>query len=90
MNFAQFQFTQSPTNILRFHGLLTGLVLDIGDSSATVSPVYEGYLVEHAIKRSPIGGQALLELLITNLEANEVVSLRTSFEREFTGRDILK
>ena len=29
-------------------------------------------------------------MLITNLEANEVVSLRTSYEREFVGRDILR
>ena len=89
LDFAHFQFTQTPTNILRSHGLLTGLVLDIGDSSTTVSPIYEGFLVEHAVKRSPIGGQALLEMLISNLEANQVVSLRTSYEREFTGRDIL-
>ena len=28
-------------------------------------------------------------MLMTNLEENGVVSLRTSYEREFTGRDIL-
>ena len=63
--------------------------MDIGDSSSTISPLFEGFLIQHAVKRSPIGGQVLLDMLMTNLEENGVVSLRTSYEREFTGRDIL-
>ena len=69
---------------------MTGLILDIGDSSTTVTPIFDGCEITHATKRSPVGGQALLELLISNLEANGVVSLRTSYEREFVGRDILR
>lgn len=37
-------------------GRATALVIDSGESGASVVPVYDGYIVKKAIQRAPIGG----------------------------------
>lgn len=40
-------------------GFQTGLVVEIGDSSTRIVPIYEGYKIQHAIKIFNIGGKTL-------------------------------
>lgn len=48
-------------------GRTTSTVIDIGYSGTTVSPVYEGYVDQKAIRRAPIGTRAMDELSLTHL-----------------------
>jgi actin-related protein len=49
-------------------GRTTSTVIDIGYSGTTVSPVYEGYVEQKAIRRAPIGTRAMDELVIHHLQ----------------------
>lgn len=42
---------------------LTGLVLDIGDGGAYVSPIYEGFLLSHAVEYIDITGEGVTRYL---------------------------
>lgn len=64
---ANFQFTSSASNIMYSNGLSTGLVIDMGESSTSLTPIYEGFIMSHAAKRTPIGGRAVLNNLISLL-----------------------
>jgi actin-related protein 2 len=46
------------------NGLLTGMVLECGDSVTHALPVFEGFLVSKAIKRMNFAGSDITELLI--------------------------
>ena len=46
---------QAPL-VLAAHGLLNGLVLDIGESSARAVPVFDGNVLANASTRSPVAG----------------------------------
>lgn len=48
---------------LSFTGLLTGIVIDCGDGSTHISPVYEGFLLPDLTKRLDIGGQDITNYL---------------------------
>jgi len=51
------------------YGVFTGLVIDIGHTSAQVCPIVEGYLKEAAVRRSPhLGGEALTRRMYKYLE----------------------
>ncbi|MFX1256846.1 MAG: actin, cytoplasmic 2, partial [Promethearchaeota archaeon] len=50
-------------------GFKTGLVIEIGDSSTRIVPIYEGYKLNHAIKILEIGGKILtrhMEKILTS------------------------
>ena len=49
-------------------GRTTSTVIDIGYSGTTVSPVYEGYVEQKGIRRSPVGTLAMDELAFSKLE----------------------
>ncbi|MHA1293156.1 MAG: hypothetical protein ACTSQJ_10850 [Promethearchaeota archaeon] len=46
-------------------GFQTGLVIEIGDSSTRIVPIYKGYKLEHAIKIIEIGGRTLTRYMET-------------------------
>jgi actin-related protein len=50
-------------------GRTTGTVVDIGHFQTVVTPVYEGYVEQKAIRRSPIGSLAMDELALKHLDA---------------------
>ncbi|MFX0094948.1 MAG: actin, cytoplasmic 2, partial [Candidatus Hodarchaeota archaeon] len=44
-------------------GRTTGLVVDIGESKIQVVPIYEGFVISHAVKRLDVGGRDITEFL---------------------------
>lgn len=46
----------------------TGTVVDIGYGGTVVTPVFEGYVEQKGIRRSPIGGLAMDELVLEHLD----------------------
>lgn len=50
-------------------GRTTSTVIDIGYNGTTVTPVYEGYVEQKGIRRSPIGTMAMDELALEQLRA---------------------
>jgi actin-related protein len=49
-------------------GRTTSTVVDIGYSGTTVSPVYDGFVEQKAIRRAPVGTMAMDELLVSHLQ----------------------
>lgn len=50
-------------------GRTTSTVIDIGYSGTTVTPVYEGYVEQKGIRRSPLGSAAMDEMTLSQLES---------------------
>lgn len=50
-------------------GRTTSTVVDIGYSGTTVTPVYEGYVEQKGIRRSPVGSKAMDELALEHLQS---------------------
>ena len=46
------------------HGRTTGMMIQIGDGVTSVVPIYEGSLIQHAVKRVDIGGSDINEYLM--------------------------
>ena len=64
-------------------GRPTSLVVDVGGSSTVVTAVHDGYALQGSITRSPIGGEALTDILLKNLAAKGVdVRPRFAFSRK--------
>ena len=51
------------------NGRATGLVVDVGGQSTTVSAVHDGYVLRRSLARSPLGGDALTEAMLRAVEA---------------------
>ncbi|GAA5901109.1 hypothetical protein JCM6882_006120 [Rhodosporidiobolus microsporus] len=45
----------------------SALIVDIGDELATVTPIYDGFVLRKAIQKQPSGGALLSELLLSSL-----------------------
>ena len=46
------------------NGRSTGLVLDSGATHTSAVPVHDGYVLQHAIIKSPLGGDFLVNQVI--------------------------
>lgn len=71
----------APTLVLCAAGRTTGCVLDCGDSVTYCSPVYDGYLLYHAIERRNWGGRDLVEFMRRRLLTER------GWHFDTTGRD---
>ena len=68
-------------------GKFTGLVVDLGDGVCHAVPIYEGYVLRHAIQRTNIGGRDITNYLSRLLMHHRGVALTTTAEKEIV-RDI--
>ncbi|GAA6006749.1 hypothetical protein JCM10207_009082 [Rhodosporidiobolus poonsookiae] len=46
----------------------SALIVDIGEESATVTPIYDGFVLRKAIQKQPTGGALLSEILLASLK----------------------
>mmetsp|Transcript_47992 Transcript_47992/g.94231 ORF Transcript_47992/g.94231 Transcript_47992/m.94231 type:complete len:424 (+) Transcript_47992:2-1273(+) len=82
---------QAPILTVFSYGQPTGLVIDIGESSTQVVPVFEGCVLEHACMRvKHICGAASTAQLLSNFNDSDFVLGRTQYEKVWTARDIKK
>ncbi|CAM6103996.1 unnamed protein product [Calypogeia fissa] len=64
-------------------GRATSLVVDCGGGSTTVAAVHDGYVLQKAIVRSPIGGEFLTDCMLKTLEGKGIsVKPRYAFRRK--------
>ncbi|KAL3699170.1 hypothetical protein R1sor_017192 [Riccia sorocarpa] len=64
-------------------GRATSLVVDCGGGSTTVAAVHDGYVLQKAIVRSPIGGEFLTDCMLKTLESRGITMRpRYSFKRK--------
>ena len=57
----------APTLACYGSGRTTALVVDVGDGVTSVTPVYEGYAVPHAVQRVDVGGRDVTAQLLWHL-----------------------
>ncbi|MEJ2279827.1 MAG: actin family protein [Candidatus Lokiarchaeota archaeon] len=63
-------------------GFQTGLVIEIGDSSTRVIPIYEGYILDHAIKVLNMGGKTLTNYMEKVIQDSTGFNVDSSLRRE--------
>ena len=61
-------------------GRATSLVIDCGGSGTTVAAVHDGYAMQKAVTRSPLGGDAITDIVLKYLEKNKGVPVRPRYE----------
>ncbi|MFH4978516.1 hypothetical protein AB6A40_005225 [Gnathostoma spinigerum] len=54
------------------NGRTAGLILDSGATQTSAVPVFDGYCLQHAVVRSPIGGDMVVEQCRLMLEAQKI------------------
>ena len=61
-------------------GRATSLVIDCGGSGTTVSAVHDGYAMQKAVTRSPLGGDAITDIVLKYLEKTKKTPVRPRYE----------
>ena len=70
-----------------FADAMTGLIVDMGDGVCHAVPIYQGYVLNHAIQRTNVGGRDVTNYLARLLMHYRGISLTTTAEKEIV-RDI--
>jgi actin-related protein len=78
----------APTLVLCAAGRTTGCVIDCGDSVSYCAPVYDGYLLYHAIERRNWGGRDIIEVMRRRLLTERGFHFDTSGRDREIVRDI--
>ena len=65
-------------------GRATALVVDCGGSGTSVTAVHDGYALKQASARSPLGGDAITDIVLKYLEKKKACPIRP--RHEFTRR----
>mmetsp|Transcript_3599 Transcript_3599/g.5229 ORF Transcript_3599/g.5229 Transcript_3599/m.5229 type:complete len:458 (-) Transcript_3599:143-1516(-) len=78
----------SPPAVLSLYasGRTTGVVLDVGEGTTHVIPVYEGYALKHSIGRSDIAGRDVNSELQLLLRKNSGLVFTTTAERDLVKK----
>jgi centractin len=67
-------------------GRTTGVVLDVGEGSSHVIPVYEGYALKHSIGRSDVAGRDVNTELQLLLRKNSGLVFTTTAEKDLVKK----
>lgn len=68
MAFDNVKIANQSILVLYAHGLLSGMVVDCGEGTTQIVPVYEGFAPEHLVKRHPITGSLITKYLSSLLQ----------------------
>jgi actin-related protein len=71
MNIENLYITNTSTLALYANGKTTGLVVDIGYETTSCVPIYEGFVLNHAVSRVELGGNHLTEYLCDLINKNK-------------------
>lgn len=61
-------FMDSSSLSLFATGRTTGFVLELGHGLTTVAPIFEGFILPHALQKSNVGGKQITETLISEIQ----------------------
>lgn len=61
--FAAVTMHEQSVLVLYTQGVETGIVVELGDTMATIVPVYKGYSIPNLNKRMPVGGRSISQFL---------------------------
>jgi actin-related protein 2 len=62
-HFAAVTMHEQSALVLYTHGVETGIVVELGDTMATIVPVYKGYAIPNLNKRMAVGGRSISQFL---------------------------
>lgn len=68
MSFDNVKIVNQSILVLYAHGLLSGVVVDCGEGTTQIVPVYEGYAPQHLVKRHPVTGSLITKYLSSLLQ----------------------
>lgn len=67
-------------------GRATSMVIDCGGSGTTVAAVHDGYALQKAVTRSPLGGDAITDVILKHLEKKKKTPVKPRYEFKRTAR----
>eukprot|EP00457_Paulinella_chromatophora_P000568 gb/GEZN01000568.1/.p1 GENE.gb/GEZN01000568.1/~~gb/GEZN01000568.1/.p1 ORF type:complete len:1133 (-),score=177.16 gb/GEZN01000568.1/:591-3989(-) len=67
---------EGPILVCYSYGTMTGLVIDVGETAAQVVPIYEGHIIDAAVRRATyLGGEASTRKMYAFLQYTSLSSL---------------
>jgi actin-like protein 6A len=67
-------------------GRATALVIDCGGAGTTVAAVHDGYALQKGSTRSPLGGDAITDVILKHLEKKKKTPVKPRYEFKRTAR----